>query len=345
MGSGGRQWLAVLISVVIGAGFLALAARDLEFDQIGDYLRSVDPVRLGGVLLVYGGLYTVVHVLRMWRWTYLVRHLGDFSTGDVMRAAAIGFTAIVVMPLRLGELVRPYVLARDTGCSMSAALGTAVVERVMDGLFITLLLFLTLLSYDGDGNVMVAMGMGYVCLAIFSGALGVCLAALWRRQWTLRWLDWIFSKIHVRLRDVLLGLLEAFLDGIESLREGRALGSFLAVTVVYWGLNGVSIAFLASYGFDLGLGPWQGLTVLAILVVGLMIPAGPGLAGNYELFALEALALFVPQGQVAVAGAAMVGAMHLVQFVVQVIPGFVCLWSRPGESSLLSLQRQSSQRQ
>ena len=299
----------------------------------------MDGGRLALALAAYAALFGIVHVIRMWRWAWLLRHLGDFSVGQVLRAAAVGFTAIILLPLRLGELVRPYMLSRETGCSMSAALGTAVVERVIDGLFIALLLFATLATYEGSGSTVFAAALGYACLGIFASALVVLLLGIWRREQTLGALERLLGLISAALAGKIVGLLRSFLDGVEGLREGRALASFLGLTLAYWGINGLSIAFLGWFGFGLALGPWAGMTVLAILVVGIMIPTGPGLAGNYELFALEALGLFLPAEEVRVAGAAFVASMHAVQFVVQALPGLILLgWRR---DSLLAMRREA----
>ncbi|MBH24906.1 MAG: hypothetical protein CMH57_10720 [Myxococcales bacterium] len=328
--------LAFVISLAIGGALLYLAAADLPLGEVVAYFQEADPGRLGAALAVYGVLFSVVHLLRMWRWAFLLKPIGEFEARAVFRAASIGFMAIVVLPLRLGELVRPYVLAKDTEAPMAAALGTAVVERVVDGLFITLLLFVTLGTYSGEqGSTAFALGVGYVALAVFSGALVVCVTALWRREWTLRLLRGVGERVSVSLTEKVVVLLGTFLDGVEGLREGGALAPFLVVTVAYWTVNGLSIAFLATAGFGLELGPWEGMTVLAVLVVGLMIPTGPGLAGNYELFAMQGLGLFVAEAQVVVAGAALVASMHVVQFVVQVAPGLVMLWGR--DRGLLSL--------
>jgi uncharacterized protein (TIRG00374 family) len=335
---GSRAWLALLVSVLIGVALLWWAGRGLSWEALSSWARGVDKGRVVVALAGYAALFGLVHFLRMWRWVYLLRHLGEYSPWVVLRASAVGSAAILLLPLRLGELVRPYVLARDTGCALSAALGTAVVERVVDGLVITFLLFATLSSYEGSESTLFATALGYVCLVIFAGALLVCLGALWRREGTMSVLGWVLGRVHPGLSRVLLGMLGAFLDGVQSLREGRSLVQFLLVTLAYWGVNGLSIGFLASEGFGLPVGPWEGMTVLAILVVGIMIPAGPGLAGNYELFTLKALGLFASASEVSAAGAAFVGSMHAVQFLVQVLPGLLLVWGRGG---LLGLRREA----
>jgi len=299
----------------------------------------MDPSHAAVALGAYAAMFGVVHLLRMWRWFYLLKHLGDFPMSSVMRAGAVGFAAIILLPLRLGEFVRPYVLARDTGCSMSSALGTAVVERVVDGLFISLLLFLTLATYEGRQSTTFAMVLGWMSLAIFVGALSVLVLGMWRRALTLKLVEAIFARFSAGLASRVVGLLEAFLDGVQSLRHGRSLAAFLVLTLSYWVVNGLSIAFLASYGFGLDLGAWAGMTVLAILVVGIMIPTGPAMAGNYELFALEALALFIAPAQVKVEGVAFVASLHAVQFFVQTLPGVLLVWRR--KDSVMGLRREA----
>lgn len=332
--------VALVVSVVIGGALLYIAGRDLPLDKVLAYVQGADWGALLLALLAYGALYGAVHALRVWRWSLLVRALGDgVRARDAAQAAVVGFAAIVLLPLRLGELVRPYALSKASSCSMPAALGTVVVERVIDGLFVTLLLFVTLATYRGDAGTDFAMAMGQVSLAIFCGALGVCLVAAFKRDATLRALGRLLSPLSPSLAAKVVGLLGTFLDGIGGLRAGGALGRFVLVTALYWTLNGVSIALLAQWGFGLALTPWGGMTVLAVLVVGLMIPGGPGLTGNYELFALRGLGLFVPAEALAVQGVALVAALHIVQFIVQVAPGLVALWGSP--VGLLGLSREA----
>ncbi len=337
-----RLALSLALSLLIGAALLALTAAELDLHELRRFWAGADHAHLALALLAYAGLFSLVHLLRTWRWIYLVRPLGTPTAVTVLRAGAIGFAAIILLPLRLGELVRPYVLSRESDVPMSAAMGTVVVERVMDGLFITGLLFVTLLTYTGDAPTAFASALGWVALAVFGGALAVCTLAAWRRKPTLALIRRLASPLSPRLAERLTALLEAFLDGVAALTRGRALAPFLLLTAAYWTLNGLSIAFLASWGFGLPLGPWAGMTTLAVLVVGLMIPAGPGLAGNYEWFALRGLGLFASAAALSGPGAACVAGMHAAQLLVQLLPGLLLMWlpagGRPGYR-LLALGR------
>ena len=71
-----------------------------------------------------------------------------------------------------------------------------------------------------------------------------------------------------------------------------ALGRFFLMTALFWGLNGVGVWVLAR-AFGLELTPLQSLTVLALQVMGAMIPGGPGMVGTLQFFTRMGVGLFV----------------------------------------------------
>src|SRR4029079_11245838 len=92
------------------------------------------------------GLYlatlAVTHLFRAWRWDFLLRSAGArVPLHRLLAISSVGFMAILALPLRLGELVRPYYVAREGHVRMSAALGTIAVERIVDGLVISIVFF------------------------------------------------------------------------------------------------------------------------------------------------------------------------------------------------------------
>lgn len=316
-----------LLSLAIAAFFLWLTVDTLVAEagthtgaSFWDSLKdSVSALPLS-TLLLYIVLFLGLHVARVYRWQYLIMPLGERDRRKIFRIGAVGFTAIVIMPLRLGEMVRPYLLARESDVSMSAALGTAVVERVLDGLLITGLLFVSLAFYTGEASTGFVTGAAVIALAVFSGALVVLVLAAARPHWLDRLLRATAGRISQRLTDIVLKLVSSFLDGVRVLRREHVLLRFLAVTAVYWGLNGLGIWVLGrGFGFDLSLG--QSYTLLAVLVIGIMIPAGPGFFGNFQFFLSQGLLLFFAGPVVAGAGLAFGLTLNTVQFILQVAFG------------------------
>ncbi len=328
-----------LVATVIGAGFFYLAIREIEIDTVLQFWRQTDPIKMAGASALFMLMYAVCHLARIARWYELVSPIAPVERGLVMRVAAVGFGAIILLPLRLGEFVRPILLARKTQISMTSALGTAVVERVVDGLTITGLLFLTLATYDGEKATASVRAIGLVSAAVFVPALLMCLLAWWRRESAIWLLQTTIGRFFPSFSDKLKGLLLAFIDGLFALTRAQALVRFLGFSVVYWSLNGLSMWALARFGFGLEIGPWESMTVLSVLVVGIMIPAGPAMAGNFEYFLLQGLGLFVALEGEKTLGAigAFAASLHVLQFIVILSPAFYVMLKDPESRGLLKI--------
>ena len=309
-----------LLSLVLAAFFLWLAWRGLagEVEDERGFASAVWTSMQGvgwSAVVVYALLFLALHLARMLRWSAQVMSLGVERRSQVLRVAAVGYGAILLFPLRLGEFVRPYLLARETKVGFVQAMGTAVVERIIDGLLMSLLLFAGLaLAAHAPGPVVVSAG--WIALGVFVAALVAVVLFTWQRGWLSRVLASTAGRASPRLAEALTRLLSAFAEGVGSLRRGRALSAFLGWTLVYWGINAYAIAWLAQ-AFGLGLTLWQAAGVLAVLVVGIMVPAGPGFLGNFQYFLAAGVGLYLPD---AGSGAQIMGlalTMHAIQVVVQ----------------------------
>ena len=72
--------------------------------------------------------------------SYLLAPIGPTRFRTVFRATIIGFAALAVLPARAGDVLRPYLVARQEGLSLSSAFATIVIERVLDLIAVLLLL-------------------------------------------------------------------------------------------------------------------------------------------------------------------------------------------------------------
>ena len=78
-----------------------------------------------------------------------------------------------------------------------------------------------------------------------------------------------------------------------------------------------------AFGFD-ALTPLMLAVILTIQVVGVMVPAGPGMVGTFQFFTQAGLSLFSAEGFSA-HGAAFANTVWLLQFAVQVALGTIFL--------------------
>jgi len=245
---------------------------------------------------VYLAVLAVFFTLRAWRWVYLLKPVAEVKKRRMLPVAFIGFLAILVMPLRTGELMRPYLINRRCGVSKSAAFGTIAIERVIDGLLVSLWLTICLFAVPASVSPYI-WSLRIAPLALFVSALGVLLAFLWKKDLVKRFFSRVLGLFSVKLKDAVLGVLDRFWTGLQALPNRRYIFLFVVMSIAYWGLNGTGFWILArGCGLDLPfVGAIAGMTIVA---VGIMLPSGPGFFGNFQVGTLLSLSFFLPQSQV-----------------------------------------------
>ncbi len=325
-------WLPRLVaSLVVGGLFVMLFRRgDVPIVPPPGSFRQVHWWAVVGYFL---SLF-VVHWFRAWRWDYLLRPVARVPTSRIIAIAWVGFFAIMMLPLRMGEVVRPVLLRRDGKISGSAAMGTIAAERVLDGLFVALLLAATLafvprLPLEGVvfGGFPVArvVTLGYLTVAVFATALVVLSVFFAARRFaeaaTLKVVGLVSDSLARRLSRMVGSLA----DGLRSLPDPRLMVPFLAQTSVYWGFNALGMWFL-GWGCGLPMNPAQGFAVMGVLAMGILLPAGPGLFGPFQFSIFLALRMFFPDEVVRSEGVAYVFLMYLCQFVFTTLMGIGALW-------------------
>jgi uncharacterized protein (TIRG00374 family) len=320
-----RILLKTVLSVLIGALFVWLAMRDVDLKQVQASLARVDP----GLVVIYCLLFLVVHLVRIVRWGLLLKPLGQVRFGRLFTVASVGFMALMLLPLRLGEFARPILIAEKGKIRISAALATVVVERVIDALamagLLVLLLFLVEIHVAVPGDLRfwsVVVLLGFLALLVF------LLLAYWRQAATVAVFERLLRPLSVRVAKRAGSMLQAFISGLRALPNPRLLAAFLLLTALYWGINGIGlwVMFGAFDGLE-QLGLLEAFAVLSVLCVGLMIPAGPGMIGNFHYFVKLGLALFVAEAVLGSSGVAYAILVHAIQLGLQVVIGVGCLFS------------------
>jgi glycosyltransferase 2 family protein len=96
---------------------------------------------------------------------------------------------------------------------------------------------------------------------------------------------------------------------------------------VYWGVNAWGMAVLAR-GFGFRLDAVAACAIMGVLVVGVMIPAGPGMVGTFQGAVVLGLGLFAPHEKVATSGVAYANVLWAAQLGFQAAIGVFFLFSR-----------------
>lgn len=288
-----RRALRLGIGVGVTIATLGLAVRGVDFATL---LRDLSRANL--VLLF--ALSVPLHIAMLWaralRWRYLTDAVRPIDRGALFRATSVGALANNVFPLRIGEVVRAYYLARETGGGTATLFGTIVLERGIDGLAV-LALALAIFGSRGSADAG-ALAIGVPLLAAGLLPLG---AMVWLRFRP----DQVIAFMRAVLRILTRGrgaasaevVIRRVASGLGSLQGGRHLWWVAFHTVVIWTALGIApfVVGIWSLGIDLGGFGRElaaGFVTLAAVGVAVALPSAPGFLGPYHLAAREALRRF-----------------------------------------------------
>ena len=268
-----------IVRAVVGIGISVLAFA-LVF-------RSIDPAVTGRILagaapgwFALVAVFLVVDVLvRAVRWRRLLVPIRDVPFRATLAYLLIGYLANNVLPARLGELVRCHYLGDREGISRTTALGTVVVERVVDIAVVVAIaaVAIIVLSIRGLVASAVLVGVAIVVLLVIALAIGVAAhripgaervaraAARWSR----------LGELTAKLR-----------HGLAVAGRPRTLFEALVLSVVAWGAT--LLAFAAAgqaVGVELTVG--QASLLAAGVALAAAIPSGPAALGTFELAGVQ----------------------------------------------------------
>jgi uncharacterized protein (TIRG00374 family) len=294
-------------------------------------LTSVDLRELGrelartqwGWALLSAALGPVGLWARGRRWGYLFPP-GERPPG-ILPGMMIGYMANNVLPLRAGEVVRIYVVARRLRAAsgrpasesfwlVAATLG---VERVLDSLALVLILGALVLVIPVPAvfqwAAMTLLALDAVGIALLVAVTRNPEAARGRIvRWTGRWPR--LTRITGRIFDVAL-------RGLEGVRARAHLLPLLGWTIVLW-LCPAAAAWSMLRAVHLDLPFVAGWTVLAFVGLGIAVPSAPGYVGVWHAAAVLAVTIFGVPASTAVAYALL---YHAGQFVPITLLGWMFL--------------------
>jgi uncharacterized protein (TIRG00374 family) len=318
------RWVQLAAGLVISAGALWLTLRGKDLDAIWAATRHADYRYLAPYLVIL----LAIHLARTVRWGILLEPVAKVPFARLNAAAAVGFMALVLLPFRLGEFARPVLVAEPGGLRVSAALSSVVAERVADGMFMGVLLVVALLAVpDGAPGVAFLRTGGVLVCSAFAVTLAFLVVAYRNRALAVSITGGALRPFSPRLAARAEGMLDAFIHGLRFVPSRRKAAAFVGLTLAYWGLNAYGMKVLAlGFGFDLGV--IESCALLGVLVVGIMIPAGPGMVGTFQGAVVLGLALFAPRDEVATRGTAFANVLWATQLVQVTALGLFYLFSR-----------------
>jgi glycosyltransferase 2 family protein len=293
--------LQIVIGLVISLVCGYFAVRGVEWSAVWTAFQKMEFLALIPAM----GCLAVMLLVRAYRWQRFVEPLQPVPFAPFLSATLIGFMANDVLPLRAGELIRVYALARLASVRISTALATVVLERVWDTVGVSILLVVLLLNFP------IPTWLARVNLVIFAGSILVLVMGWILARRGEAGLTWLPPRIAA--------IAGHFVHGFSALRSPSLVVWAFVLSVLIWtSLVTFYWILLRACGFSLPVTASLMVTVLTVFAAAL--PAAPGYVGTFQYATVLALSFFsIPKEEAL--GFSIVA--HVGQLLPVIIAGFV----------------------
>lgn len=278
--------LKILIGFLIsGIAIYYLVSNIEQPDKIWNSILSAD------YLYIIIGLFLpiIAQILRALRWQYLMSPIKKVSIHSLFSSTNIGFMVNNLLPLRIGEIVRPTFLGIKESTKISASFATIVTERIID-LFSILIIFLIVSSQINLKNLSPHLAKSLKIGAYLSFL--VCLLGfiviLFCHRWNdsiLKFIERSISVISIKLSKLIINITKSFMKGLQTIKFNRGLIFIILYSIIIWSISSsliyfMNIAFKNSMHVTLNF--IDSFLILVAIAFAVSIPSSPGFLGVYH---------------------------------------------------------------
>lgn len=346
-----RKIVVSAIGIGLGAFFVWLLVRDIDWPEVGAAIRGIDWLWfVAAQVPIFLSFFS-----RVQRWTYIVRATDPVSFRYLLSATQIGFLANFLLLARVGELIRALVLTRLTRIRFSQSLAFVALDRVTDLLGMMVVMGVAILAFHPSGGVSISpdtfgteeipvtveeIRLGALAIGMLIVAVISVLAFLYfRRDACLALTEAILGRVSRQLADVAERILGRFADGLAVFRSPVDMAKSIFWSLITWALFLVAITVvLEAFGIAY---PWYTPFVIqALLAVVLILPNPPGFVGLFHLPVVLGLVFTMPEMDPNEAKAFAI-VYYFVQWPAVLLLGFGCLLGE--RMNLLQLQSEGAE--
>jgi uncharacterized protein (TIRG00374 family) len=281
-----RSLLLLAAGVILSALGVALIARAVDPDRFIRSLATLDWRWVSAALMGIGLSY----VAREQRWTILLQPL-VFRRAALWRALLTGQLLNLLLPIRIGDVVRSVLVGREPSGSFARVFGSVLIEKAWDWLLLCLLIVIVAWAVPlPDWFLLPARSIGLVALLVLIGFSAVALTPEDRITRGVAWLDRILAGWPPRGHTFIVNNLRRLLDSLGALRHQQAIIGTASWSVITWSLGVISnYAVLRAYGVE----DWSASTaLLVVLMIGVSLPPSIAGVGVFEGLTMLTLQFF-----------------------------------------------------
>lgn len=277
------QWLGVVISL----GAILILVRSLHLERVVQSLAEADY----WWLIPAVSISLLSFIPRAQRFRIYLLPLGWFSLWRSYGYIAINYMGNNVLPARAGEALLSYIVYKVESIPISSSLAVNILGRVVDGLWLLLLLVagIFFLPFPGWIDQLLVIGLA-VFGAVFLGFMWLVFGSADHQ-----------SQLHTVVAKLLPKTLDKFLatvviqikhaqNGLQALKDPSAVGQGIILTAIIWLCEGL-VYYFVGQALQIELSLWYWILILAITNIASSIPSGPAGIGTFEGIVIITLGL------------------------------------------------------
>jgi len=284
LGYNKKNKIRIGASLVVGILLLVALIWWTGIDKIGAAIGSASPVWLAAAALVVLPAY----ILRAVRWKLLLNPVKKtVRVSTTFWSTAVGFMVNTLIPIRLGEFVRAYILGEKEGTGFAPGFSSIVVERTLDLIGLLSIGIVTMLLVSAQAGLSSIVGEIFTAVALLIAAiLAVIIVGIKKEDLIIRLLTRVTSKIPLVKKHTtrIADFASSLIKGLQGLsQKPKMFATNITLTWILW-LTQTSAVYLTFMAFNYPL-PFAAAILGGVLMsVSHILPATPGYVGSYEVF-------------------------------------------------------------
>lgn len=291
-----------VVSIFVSFIFLYLALRNVQYKNVREALTGANYIFVIPAML----MVVVSFVLRGIRWGYFFEKKIKFQS--LFGMMMIGFMVNNILPARIGEITRAYMIGKKENISRTLSFGTIVLERVFDGLSLLFILGLSMLFSPFPAWV---KGIGLIGLFVFCFSLAFLVILRLKRVFMVKSIENLLSIFHKGLSLKISSLLTKFIEGLVSLESLKNTW----IIIIYSIVAQIILAFefhILFFCFGLDIPFYAAYFTASMVGLSSIIPSAPGYIGVFQSFCVGSLLLFGVKKDIALSYSIIT---HIVQYI------------------------------
>ena len=279
-----QQLFRQLAGYVFAGACLVWVFHDIQLEKLWQSMPAIN-----WWLVALAVVFDIAsYVCQGYRWQLLLRSAGPVSTRKATQAIYAGLFFNEILPLRIGELVRAYLVARWYSSNVVTIISSIAVERLFDAFWLFAGIGITVLFIPLPREVVSAAQTLGMAVLIVTGLL-LCLILRGSNKKAL--LQQPLTKRGWQPVRRFFAFLARIADEIRQLGTTRCFYYSLAVSSLILVLQ-ILAFWLVMEAYKLHLSLGAGSAVLLLLHLGTVIPNAPSNVGTYQFFCVAGLVFF-----------------------------------------------------